>query len=256
VEPQLVGVVEFTGFSAGGRLRLPHWQGLADPADVDLRDVEGVRWARPPEAVRDVSTELPAPVRDPLAATRPGLPDFDAPPDEPAPEEASGEPPAPPAVPVTPAGPVETGRRLEQHFVYNSLNTIASLIRTDPVRARELLFGFADLSRAADQPDDAAIPLGNELDAVRGYLQLEQARFGKRLRVELEVDDALHSFPITPMTVLGPVRAAVQHDIEPLPEGGVVRVYGVLREDGDGEVGVIATGGTPSVFTLSKAAHA
>lgn len=259
VEPQLVGLVEFTGFSSGGRLRLPHWQGLADPDDVDLRDADGTRWARPPEPVRAESDPHPTlpqatgPDRAPLEATRPGLPDFDAPdPSGPTPQPAPE--PGPERVTVTTSsGPVETGRRLEQHFVYNSLNTIASLIRTDPIRARELLFGFADLSRAADQPDDATIPLGNELDAVRGYLQLEQARFGKRLRVELDIADALHAYPVQPMRLLGPVRDAVQRDIEPLPEGGVVRVYGVVRDDGCGEVGVVATGGAPVVFTLPAA---
>src|SRR5206468_4184554 len=114
VAPELVGSVEFTGFSGGGRLRLPRWLGLVDPTER----------------------------LDP---------------------------------PVPAAG--ETPRRLEQHFVYNALNTIAALIRTDPGRARELLFGFADLSRAADQPGDARARLGGELDAVRGYLALEQARF-------------------------------------------------------------------------------
>ena len=84
------------------------------------------------------------------------------------------------------AEPVEA-RRLEQHFVYNSLNAIASLIRTDPARARELLVGFADLSRATDRPTDTPSTLGHELAIVRDYLALEQARFGKRLRVEIDV---------------------------------------------------------------------
>ena len=96
--------------------------------------------------------------------------------------------PAPPA--ASPTTEPVPARRLEQHFVYNALNTIAALIRTDPGRARELLFGFADLSRAADQPGDATSTLDQELDAVRGYLQLEQARFGRRLRVELDLDGA------------------------------------------------------------------
>ena len=121
-------------------------------------------------------------------------------------------------------------RRLEQHFVYNALNTIAALIRTDPGRARELLFGFADLSRAADQPGDATSTLGQELDAVRGYLQLEQARFGKRLRVELDLDTGLDRVPVRPMLVLDAVRAAVQQRHRAAPGGR--RAAGAHRRDG------------------------
>ena len=57
---------------------------------------------------------------------------------------------------------------------------------------RELLLGFADLTRAADRPEGAPGTLGDELAAVRAYLQLEQARFGRRLQVEIAVDEGLH----------------------------------------------------------------
>ncbi len=64
--------------------------------------------------------------------------------------------------------------------------------------------------------------LGRELDAVRGYLQLAQARFGRRLRVD--VADALHGMPVAPLRVLTAVRTVVQRDIEPRPQGGVLTV--------------------------------
>ena len=141
-------------------------------------------------------------------ATGAGAPSRAAPTDRGRATVTHDRPPRRPPAP-TPAA-AEPARRLEQHFVYNALNTIAALIRTDPGRARELLFGFADLSRVADQPGDATSTLGQELDAVRGYLQLEQARFGKRLRVELDLDPGLDRVPVRPMAVLGAVRAAVQ----------------------------------------------
>ena len=120
-------------------------------------------------------------------------------------------------------------RRLEQHFVYNSLNAIASLIRTDPARARELLVGFADLSRATDRPTDTPSTLGHELAIVRDYLALEQARFGKRLRVEIDVDRALRPSPWNPCALLAAVRDAVQRDIEPRAQGGVLSVTSPTR---------------------------
>jgi bifunctional non-homologous end joining protein LigD len=253
VQPRLVGVVEFTGWVAGGRLRLPSWRGLVDPPGVHPDDVDPARWARPPD---------PPPRRDGKQAAPLSAPPPSAPPPDPAPglPAVTGPAPAEPAQPVpaaaaTPvAAPVEA-RRLEQHFVYNALNTIAALIRTDPGRARELLFGFADLSRAADQAGDAASTLGRELDAVRGYLQLEQARFGKRLRVELDLDAALAGVPVEPMRVLGAVRAAVQQGIEPRPDGGVLalRVRAV-----NGGCAVTITGGSadPEVILLPTAGAA
>jgi hypothetical protein len=188
--PDLAGLVEFSGWIGGGRMRRPYWRGLLDPADV-----HDDRWAKPPEPAPAASTE-PAP--------------------EPAPEAAAPVPQAP----AEPPGAATEVRRLEQHFVYNSLNTIAALIRTDPVRARDLLMGFADLSRAADHVGGST--LGDELAAVHGYLQLEQARFGRRLRVAVDVAPGLHPIPVTPMQILAAVREAVQRDIEPRPEGGLL----------------------------------
>ena len=94
-------------------------------------------------------------------------------------------------------------------------------VRTDPPRARELLFGFADLSRAADRPGEPTIRLDEELDAVRGYLELEQARFGSRLRDVGAGRPTVSSRPprCAPLAVLAAVREAVQQRIEPRPDG-------------------------------------
>ena len=97
-------------------------------------------------------------------------------------------------------------------------------MRTDPARARDLLLGFADLNRAADRPDGTPGTLADELTAVRAYLQIEQARFGPRLQVEIVVDEGLHALPMAPRRVLDAVRAVVQQRIEPRPGGGTVIV--------------------------------
>ncbi|MCO1658723.1 ATP dependent DNA ligase [Pseudonocardia humida] len=222
VRPRLVGLVEFTGFTADGRLRLPRWRGPVDPAEVDEP-----RWARPTD---------PPPRRD-------------APPAEPAPDRSPATAPAREPEPA-PDGVRE--RRLEQHFFYNSLNTIGALIRSDPTRARELLFGFADVSRSADLPEDSTSTLARELDAVRGYLQLEQARFGRRLRVRLDVDPdtpPLDGVAVRPLQVLAVVRTVVQGEIEPLPDGGELTVSVRAAVDGC-RVDVQGPGGPPSEIVL------
>jgi hypothetical protein len=162
--------------------------------------------------------------------------------------------PAPAAASAAPGARLAAveARRLEQHFVYNSLNTVASLIRTDPGRARELLLGFADLSRAADGPPRST--LGRELDAVRAYLELERARFGPRLQAVLELgaldgDAGLAAVPVGALQVLELVRSAVQQDIEPRPGGGRLTLT-VRRVDAGCEVAVTAADGAPARLVL------
>ncbi|WP_414706182.1 histidine kinase [Pseudonocardia sp. EC080625-04] len=104
---------------------------------------------------------------------------------------------------------------------------MASLVRTDPPRARELLLGFADLSRAADRAEEPAIRLDEELAAVRAYLQIERTRFGARL--ESDVDDPRTAgvdpaAAVPPLAVLAAVRRGVQEEIEPATAGGTVHV--------------------------------
>ncbi len=254
VQPRLVGSVEFTGWVSGGRLRLPRWRGLLD-ARATPSEVDPSRWARPPEPP-PTRTAAPVPP-DHTVAVRPTS--TDRPHDAPgAAGSATADTRSDTAAPPGPA-PATTApelipesvqaRRLEQHFVYNSLNTIAALIRTDPGRARELLFGFADLSRATDQSSAATSTLASELTAVRGYLQLEQARFGKRLRVQLDLDVALERVPVRPLQVLDAVRAAVQQDIEPHPEGGSLLLRTSAAE-GRCAVTVAVDRAQPVVITL------
>ncbi len=97
-------------------------------------------------------------------------------------------------------------------------------MRTDPPRARELLLGFADLSRAADRAGEPTIRLDEELAAVRAYLEIENARFGSRLETSLPEPGDLAAAPVPPLAVLAAVREAVQQWVEPHPDGGVVSV--------------------------------
>src|SRR4029078_5064922 len=77
--------------------------------------------------------------------------------------------------------------QISPHFVYNSLNAIASFVRTDPDRARSLLLEVADFTRYSFRRHGEFTTLAEELRSVERYLTLEQARFGDRLAVKLGV---------------------------------------------------------------------
>ena len=120
--------------------------------------------------------------------------------------------------------------QISPHFIYNSLTAVASFVRTDPDRARDLLLEFADFTRYALRHRGEYTTLADELRNTERYLQLEQARFGDRLVVELQV--APEVLPIAvPFLVVQPlVENAVRHGME--GHDGVVTVSIDAVDDG------------------------
>jgi two-component system LytT family sensor kinase len=115
--------------------------------------------------------------------------------------------------------------QISPHFVYNSLTTIASFVRTDPERARELLLDFADFIRYALRRAADFTSLADELSCVDRYLLLEQARFGDRLRFTVQVAPEVLRVDV-PFLCLQPlVENAIKHGMP-----GEVRV--VIRDAG------------------------
>ena len=104
--------------------------------------------------------------------------------------------------------------QISPHFVYNSLAAIASFVRTDPERARELLLEFADFTRYAFRRGGEFTTLADELRNVERYLVLEQARFGDRLQVQLQVAPEVLSVAVPFLAVQPLVENAVQHGLE------------------------------------------
>ncbi|MFJ6996130.1 sensor histidine kinase, partial [Streptomyces sp. NPDC003090] len=104
--------------------------------------------------------------------------------------------------------------QISPHFVYNSLAAIASFVRTDPERARELLLEFADFTRYSFRRHGDFAQLADELRSIEQYLALAGARFGDRLQVTLQV--APEVLPVTlPFLCLQPlVENAVKHGLE------------------------------------------
>lgn len=103
--------------------------------------------------------------------------------------------------------------QISPHFIYNSLNAIAGLIPTDPVRARELLVDFADFTRYSLGTEGDFTTLEAELAAVEHYVVLEQARFGSRLEVSLEIAPEVLNLEIPFLSVQPLVENAVRHGV-------------------------------------------
>jgi two-component system LytT family sensor kinase len=114
--------------------------------------------------------------------------------------------------------------QISPHFIYNSLGAIASFVRTDPGRARELLLEFADFTRYSFRQHGEFTTLSEELRSVERYLLLEQARFGERLRVTLKIAPEVLGVRI-PFLCLQPlVENAVRHGLERHQAGGTITI--------------------------------
>lgn len=117
--------------------------------------------------------------------------------------------------------------QISPHFVFNSLNTIASFMRTDPERARELLMEFADFARYSFSSNEQFTTLADELRAVDVYVSLERARFGDRLSVSIRVAPEVLGVRV-PFLVLQPVvENALQHGLFRKEGGGTLRVNAI-----------------------------
>jgi two-component system sensor histidine kinase AlgZ len=135
---------------------------------------------------------------------------------------------------VTEARLMALTARIRPHFLFNSLNTVASLTRSDPGRAEEAIEDLADLFRVSLSDARAQISLREELEVARIYQRIEQLRLGERLQVRWKVAE-LPPDAVVPSLLLQPLlENAIGHGIEPLPEGGTVLVEG--RCDGEAVV--------------------
>ncbi|WP_066944590.1 histidine kinase [Microtetraspora fusca] len=125
--------------------------------------------------------------------------------------------------------------QISPHFIYNSLTTIASFVRTDPERARELLLEFADFTRYSFRRHGDFTTLAEELHSIERYLTLERARFGDQLQVTLRIAPEVLAVAV-PFLCLQPlVENAVRHGLESKP--GVGRIS-IVAEDAGAECGI------------------
>jgi two-component system, LytTR family, sensor kinase len=133
--------------------------------------------------------------------------------------------------------------QISPHFVYNALAAVAGYIHTRPDEARELLTEFADFTRYAFRRERPYVTLADELHYVETYLNLERARFGQRLRVQLEVAPEILPAVLPVLSLQPLVENAVRHGIEGAGEGVTIEIVGQdlgtdalvsVRDDGAG----------------------
>ena len=128
--------------------------------------------------------------------------------------------------------------RIRPHFLFNSLNTIASLIPVDPKNAEAAILDLADIFRGSMRRADRAISFAEELRLARQYLDMEKRRLGERLEINWRVDEVPAAAAVLPLMLQPLLENAVAHGIQSRQEGGAVVVYG--REEGDQVVVTIA----------------
>jgi two-component system, LytTR family, sensor kinase len=117
--------------------------------------------------------------------------------------------------------------QISPHFIYNALAAVASFIHSRPEDARELLTEFAEFIRYAFARQRAYVTVADELRYVEKYLRLEQARFGDRLKVRVQVDPEVLQAVLPVLSLQPLVENAVRHGVERQPEGGLVAIEGI-----------------------------
>ncbi|MEW8506598.1 MAG: histidine kinase [Candidatus Thiodiazotropha sp.] len=119
--------------------------------------------------------------------------------------------------------------RIRPHFLFNSMNTIASLTRSDPAMAEEVVEDLADLFRVSLGDASQLSTLGSEIRLARQYLGIEHYRLGDRLKLVWELNDLPEQAKIPPMILQPLLENAVYHGIEPAANGGTITVTGQYR---------------------------
>jgi signal transduction histidine kinase len=120
--------------------------------------------------------------------------------------------------------------QLNPHFLFNALNTVAALVRTDPVRAEATVENVAQvLRRTLERTKRTVAPLGEEVDYLKAYLAVEKERWGDRLEVSWKLAGEALAVPVPPLTLQPLVENALKHGLSERLEGGRIEVEAGLE---------------------------
>ncbi len=112
--------------------------------------------------------------------------------------------------------------QINPHFLFNTLNSVTSLVRVDPSTARELVIKLSAILRRLLKRQDAFAPLSEEVRFIEDYLEIEQVRFGDKLTVHIELDPTTRDALVPSMMLQPLVENSIKHGISPKVEGGTI----------------------------------
>jgi len=141
--------------------------------------------------------------------------------------------------------------QIHPHFLFNALNTVVSLIRTHPENAREVLIFLGEFLRCNLRQGAAYHSVREEIEHVQAYLAVEMARFGSKLKVEINAEPSTEAVLLPPLVLQPLVENAVRHGILPKETGGTVRLD-VQREQDHLQICVSDDGVGMSAFKLRR----
>lgn len=119
--------------------------------------------------------------------------------------------------------------QIHPHFLFNALNALYGAIPREAAAARRTVLNLSDIFRYFLQDESSTIPLDKELEIVRAYLEIEALRFGPKLAVHFDVEDAVRAAAIPVLSIQPLVENAVKHGIATVASGGSVRVRAALE---------------------------
>ncbi|OED42816.1 hypothetical protein ACH42_11560 [Endozoicomonas sp. (ex Bugula neritina AB1)] len=138
---------------------------------------------------------------------------------------------------------------IRPHFLFNSMNIIASLIQVDPEKAEQAVEDLSDLFRSSLQDKNVITSIEQEIHLSKSYLRIEQNRLGERLQTLWHISTSHKGLTIPAFTIQPLVENAVYHGIQPLEQGGLVQISVSVHEN---KVQILVENPMPLTGTISK----
>ena len=123
-------------------------------------------------------------------------------------------------------------RQINPHFLFNTLNSITSLVRSQPELAREMIVKLANILRVLLKDREAFVPFSEELAFTDDYLDIEVVRFGEKLKVVKEIAEETLDVVVPGMLLQPLIENSIKHGLEPRISGGTVTLRSRITDDG------------------------
>ena len=130
---------------------------------------------------------------------------------------------------ATAARLAELQSRIRPHFLFNTLNSAIALVRAEPAKAEAVLEDLSELFRSALADPEESVTLGQEIELARRYLEIEEIRFGDRLRIAWSLDPHADQARLPPLLLQPLVENAIRHGVEPSASGANLKISTLRR---------------------------